>query len=350
MDSFRFANPEYLYLLLLIPLFILVFAFGQMRAQKSLNKFVRSRFLQRRLVPEKSRVRPILKFLMINFALMMFVIAMARPQFGAKLKTEMRSGSDIMIALDVSKSMMAEDVKPNRLARAKFSIESLINKLHGDNLGIVVFAGSAYTQLPITSDKEASKLFLSTISTDLISRQGTNIASAIDLCMNSFSPTSEAGKAIVIITDGEDHEQGAIDAAKQAADEGIRVYTIGIGLPEGGVIPNIKNGVRQGYIKDSEGTVVVSRLNAKALEDIATAGNGKYIQTNESRVGLSQVFDELRKLEKGESEVVEYSEYNEQYQYFVILGLLTLLMEGLLLHRRNRVLMKLNIFGENSNA
>ncbi|MFV0505834.1 MAG: VWA domain-containing protein [Bacteroidales bacterium] len=350
MDSFRFANPEFLYLLLLIPIFLLVFVLGQARAQRSLNKFVRSRFLQRQLVPEKSRIRPILKFLMINFALMMFIIAMARPQFGAKLKTEMHKGSDIMIALDVSKSMLAEDVKPNRLSRAKFSIEGLINKLHDDNLGIVVFAGNAYTQLPITSDKESSKLFLSTISTDLLSRQGTNIASAIDLCMNSFNPVSEAGKAIVIITDGEDHEQGAIEAAKLAADEGIRVYTIGIGLPEGGVIPHIKNGVRQGYVKDNDGTVVVSKLNAKALEEIAVAGNGKYIQTNESRVGLSQVLDELRKLEKGESEIVEYSEYNEQYQYFVILGLISLLLEGLLLHRRNRVLMKLNIFGENNNA
>lgn len=340
---FEFANPEYLQLAYLIPLLILLFWYTRHRRRKMLNNFGEQGVIAT-LMPEVSKFRPVLKFVLMLIVISMAIIALAQPRFGSKLEKVKQEGREIIIALDVSNSMLAEDIKPNRLTRAKRAIAQLTDRLKNDKVGLIIFAGDAYTQVPITSDHAAAKLFLSSVSTDMVSKQGTAIGKAIELGANSFTPDKNASKALLVITDGENHIEDPVPAAQNAAEKGVRVYTIGMGLPEGAPVPDKNNPSR--YLQEN-GTTVISKLDEQTLKEIADAGKGSYIRANNIRTGVNAVFDEISELEKTEMEQRTFTEYNEKFQYFAGLALLFLIIEFLAQERRNRYLDKLNLFGEN---
>nr|WP_321357801.1 VWA domain-containing protein [uncultured Draconibacterium sp.] len=343
MEMFRFANIEYLWGLLIIPLLALFFAWSRISRRRALKKFGQQEILGQ-LMPYSSGNRPVVKFIILMLALAFFIVGIARPQFGSKLKTEKREGVELMIALDVSNSMMAEDIQPNRLERAKRAISRLIDRLKDDKIGLIVFAGDAYTQLPITTDYNSAKLFLNSVNTQIVPKQGTAIGAAIDLARKSFTPNGEANKAIIIITDGENHEDDALASAKAALDEGAIVHTIGMGLPSGSPIPVFRNG-QTDYLKDRDGNVVVTKLNEQMLEQIAATGGGIYVRANNAQVGLNALFDEINKMEKQEMETRTYSEYDDQFQYFFAVGLFLLLLEFVILERKNKYLKRIKLFG-----
>ena len=342
MEMFRFGNIEYLWGLLIIPLLILIFIWSRIARKRALKKFGKQEILGQ-LMPFSSKNRPVFKFVLLMLALAFFIVGIARPQFGSKLKTVKREGVELIIALDVSNSMMAEDIQPNRLERAKRAIARLVDRLNDDKIGLIVFAGDAYTQLPITSDYNSAKLFLNSVNTQIVPKQGTAIGAAINLAMNSFTPEGEANKAIIIITDGENHEDDAVSAANDALEKGIIVHTIGMGLPSGSPIPVLRSG-QTDYLKDREGNVVITKLNEPMLEQIAAAGEGIYVRANNAQVGLNALFDEINKLEKQEMEPRTYSEYDDQFQYFFAAGLLLLLLEFVILERKNKYLMRIRLF------
>ncbi len=343
MEMFRFGNIEYLWGLLIIPLLAMFFVWSRILRRRALKKFGQQEILGQ-LMPYSSGNRPVVKFIILMLALAFFIVGIARPQFGSKLKTEKREGVELMIALDVSNSMMAEDIQPNRLERAKRAISRLIDRLKDDKIGLIVFAGDAYTQLPITSDYNSAKLFLNSVNTQIVPKQGTAIGAAIDLARKSFTPNGEANKAIVIITDGENHEDDALASAKAALDEGAIVHTIGMGLPSGSPIPVLRNG-QTDYLKDRDGNVVVTKLNEQMLEQIAAAGGGIYVRANNAQVGLNALFDEINAMEKQEMETRTYSEYDDQFQYFFAVGLFLLLLEFVILERKNKYLKRIKLFG-----
>jgi len=349
MQVFQFASPEYFYGLLMIPLFIIIFVLMLSWRKKALIRFGDMKLVNR-LIPDKSNSSAIIKFFMLMLAYTFIIFALANPQIGSKLEKVERKGIDIVIAIDVSNSMLAQDIKPNRLLRARQSISKLIDKLKNDRIGIVVFAGNAYTQLPVTTDYSAAKLFLSTINTDIVPTQGTAIAEAIELATESFDENNHE-KAIIIITDGEDHEGDAIQAATAAAEKGIRIYTIGMGLPEGGPIPVFnKSGDQTGFKKDLKNNTVITKLNETMLQQIASAGNGKYVRANNAQTGLSIIFDEINQLEKTEFESRVFSDYEDRFQYLLAPALLLLLFEFIILERRGRRFRNVNLFGERRNT
>jgi Ca-activated chloride channel family protein len=278
---------------------------------------------------------------MLSFAVL--IAGAARPQFGSKLKKVKREGVEIIIALDVSNSMMAEDIKPNRLERAKRAIDRLISKLQDDKIGLIVFAGDAYMQLPITTDYNSAQLFLASVNTAIVPKQGTAIGAAIQMAMRSFSPDPESGKAIIIITDGENHEDDAIAAAEEAHKKGIIVHTIGMGLPQGTPIP-VSSADRGDYRKDRDGNVVITRLDEVTLQKVSAAGGGVYLRANTAQVGLEDLFDEINKMQKTEIEARTFSEYEEQFQYFFAAGLILLALEFVILERKNKYLKKIKLF------
>lgn len=342
MDLFRFANIEYLWGLLLIPLLTIIFVWARLARKKALKRFG-SETVLKQLMPFASASRPVFKFIVLMLALAFFIVGVARPQFGSKLKKMKREGVELIIALDVSNSMKAEDIQPNRLERAKRAISRLVDRLQDDKIGLIVFAGDAYTQLPITSDYTSAKLFLNSVNTQIVPKQGTAIGAAINLASRSFTPEGEANKAIVIITDGENHEDDAVSAAENAVENGIVVHTIGMGLPSGSPIPVLRNG-QNDYLKDRDGNVVITKLNEQMLEQIAVAGNGIYVRANNAQVGLNALFDEINEMEKAEMESLVYSEYDDQFQYFFAIGLLLLLLEFIILERKNKYLMNIRLF------
>jgi len=342
MEMFRFGNIEYLWSLLIVPVLVGFFVWSRISRRRALKKFGNHKILQQ-LMPFSSQGRPVLKFVLLMLALTSIIIGIARPQFGSKLKTEKRKGVELVIALDVSNSMMAEDIKPNRLERAKRAISRLIDRLKDDKIGLIVFAGDAYTQIPVTSDYNSAKLFLNSINTDIVPKQGTAIGAAIDLAHCSFSPNGEANKAIIVITDGENHEDDATAAAKSAKEDGIVVHTIGMGLPSGSPIPVHKNG-QTDYLKDRDGNVVVTKLNENMLEEISAAGEGIYVRANNAQVGLNELFDEINKMNKEEMETRTYSEYNDQFQFFFAAGLLLLLLDFIILERKNKYFKNVHLF------
>jgi Ca-activated chloride channel family protein len=339
---FRFAHIEYLYLLILIPALALIFIVVISQRKKALKRFGNMDVLST-LMPGLSFSRPVLKSVLILLALATMVFGIARPQFGSKLREIKREGVEIIIALDVSNSMMAEDIKPNRLERAKQAIARMVDRLVNDKIGLIVFAGDAYIQIPITTDYVSAKLFLNTISTEIVPKQGTAIGSAISLGMKSFTQQEETSKALIIITDGENHEDDAIEAAKLAVEKGIIVHTIGIGLPKGAPIP-VYSGGQKTYREDSQGQTVISKLDEAMLRRIAAAGEGVYIRSTDTRVGLDKLFDEINKMEKQEMESKIYSDYDERFQYVFGIGLLFLLLELTVLERKNKWLSKIKLF------
>ncbi len=341
---FRFAHIEYLYGLIIIPILAILFIAIRIQRKKALKRFGQPEIVNQ-LMPNASNNRPVIKFILWMLALTSIIFAVAQPQFGSKLKTEKRKGVELMIALDVSNSMMAEDIQPNRLERAKRAISRLVDKLDDDKIGLIVFAGDAYTQLPITTDFASAKLFLNSVSTNIVPRQGTAIGAAINLAANSFSPQFEGNKAIIVITDGENHEDDAVGAATAAAQQGIIVHTIGMGLPQGAPIPVYENGQKD-FRKDKNGQVVVTKLDEQMLQEIAAAGNGVYVRANNAEVGLNTLFDEINKMEGAEMESVVYAEYAEQYQWFIALALFFLFVDYLVLERKNKYLKNIKLFGK----
>ena len=343
MESFRFAHPEYFYFLLVIPVFSFLFIITRINRHRSLRLFG-DHALIAQLMPSVSTARPIIKFIIWMLALSFIITALAQPQFGSKLLTSKRKGVELIIALDVSNSMMAEDIKPNRLERAKRAIAKLTERLRDDKLGLIVFAGQAYVQLPITTDYVSAKLFLDAINTSIVPVQGTAIGAAIDMAKKSFTPDFKGSKAIIVITDGENHEDDAVGAAKSAQKDHIVVHTVGMGLPQGVPIPVIgPNG--KDFLKDRSNTVVITKLDEKMLTQIANAGGGSYIRANNSEVGLNNLFNEIEKMEKTTMDSRDYSEYDEQFPLFLSIAFALILLDFMVLERKNKWLRNFRLFG-----
>jgi Ca-activated chloride channel family protein len=339
----RFENIELLYALLLIPVMLIIFLAMMQWRKHALQRFGQTHVIGR-LMPESSNLRLVYKFIFFILAYSLFIIGIANPQTGSRLEKVQRRGIDIMVALDVSNSMLAQDIQPDRLSRAKQAISRLIDKLEGDRIGIIIFAGKAYTQLPITTDYAAAKLFLSSISTKIVPSQGTAIGEAISMAIGSFDD-EEHNKAIIVITDGEDHESDAIEEAKAASEKGITVYTIGMGLPEGTPIPLYNDYNQQiGFKKDRQGQTIITKLNETMLQQIASAGNGIYVRANNTEAGLSKVMDQINEIEESEIETKMFSDYEDQFQYFMAFGLLFLITEFMLFERKSRWFRRFKLF------
>jgi Ca-activated chloride channel family protein len=337
---FQFAHPEALYLFIIIPLIVFLFSLSNRRKKRLLDEFGDKEIVEG-LMLEHSSSRPVLKLVILLVSLSFFIMGLAGPEFGSKMQSKKRKGVEIMIALDVSNSMLAEDIQPNRLERAKQAITRLVDEMDNDRLGLVVFSGQAFTQLPITNDYVSAKMFLSGISTNVVPVPGTAIGAAINLAARSFSPDAKGDKAIILITDGENHEDNAVDAAKAARDKGIYVHAIGIGSPQGAPIPI---GGSQNYLKDADGSVVVSKLDELTLQQIASAGDGVYIRANNAQLGLSKVFEEIKKMNKSELQTKVYSEYENQFQWPMGIALVLLVLELLILERKTKLSDKFRLF------
>ena len=336
---FRFENPIYLWLLLIIPILIIIKIMMWYVQRKKLSR-IGNPTLLKELMPDVSRFRPWVKFLLLITALSSLILALARPQFGSKISHEKRNGIEAIIALDISNSMLAQDVQPSRLDKSKLMIENLINSFINDKIGLVVFAGEAYVQLPITSDYVSAKMFLSDITPSLISAQGTDIARAIRVSLSSFTQQKGVGKAIILITDGEDNEGGALEAVKEAKEKGVNVFILGVGDSKGSPIP-LGNGE---YLKDNHGQTVMTALNENMCKEIAQAGSGTYIHIDNTSLAQEQLNNELSKLQKGDSDAVVYSEYNEQFQIVALFSFILLLIEVCLLERKNPLFKRFNLF------
>lgn len=336
---FRFENPIYLYLLVLIPVLALIRFFAYRRQRKRLKVFGDLKLIKA-LMPDVSRFRPWVKYLFSLVALALIVVMLARPQMGTKVSEEKRNGIETMIAIDISNSMRAEDVVPSRLDKSKMLIENLVDNFTNDKVGVIVFAGDAFIQLPITSDFVSAKMFMQNIDPSLIASQGTNIGEAIRIAVNSFTQEEKVGRAIIVITDGEDHEGEALAAAENAKNEGMRVFVLGVGTTKGSPVPNGEGG----YILDKSGNVVMSALNEDMCKQIAEAGGGAYIHVDNTTSAQKKLDAELTKLEKGEITSVNYNEYNEQFQAFGILALLFLIIEVCILECKNPLLKNIRMF------
>lgn len=337
---FRFESPQYLYLLLVLVALTAIHYYIIYKKKRQLKRFGDPE-LTRQLFLGVSRWRPEVKFWITMLALASFIVALARPQFGTRLDTRERVGIEAIIALDVSNSMLAEDVKPNRLEKAKMMVSNMVDGMRDDKIGLIVFAGQAFVQLPITSDYVSAKMFLETISPSMISVQGTDIAEAINLSMRSFTQQEDVSRAIFVITDGEDNEARGVEAAKQAASQGIRVYVLGIGNPGGAPIPIPGTGQ---YIIDDEGNTVISKLSEEMCREIATAGQGSYIYVDNSSSAQKKLSEQLDRLAKAKMESQVYSEYDEQFQGFVLIGILLLLLDVFLLERESKSTWFSNLF------
>ena len=338
---FRFANPQLLWLLLLVPVMVVAFAAILLLRRRNLRRFGNIETV-RSLLRDVSSWRVHTKFILFTLAFVAMVFAAARPQFGAKLREQKSEGVEMMFVVDVSNSMLAEDFTPNRLDRTRYAIDKLFPQLNQDRVGVVVFAGEAKVPLPITTDYRMARSFTKRLSPQLVDVQGTDISDAIDLASLSFSQREGASRVMILITDGEAHDNDAVVAAERAAERGIRIFAIGIGSPQGAPIK-----VGGEFIKDEKGEMVVSRLNEQLLQQITEIGKGGYIRASNAEFGLSEIVDEIAKMEKSERSTLTFDEYNEQFHWLLWIALSLLLIEGLLLDRRNPKLRKFNIFEKN---
>lgn len=337
---FKFANPEYFFLLLVIPILVLLFVFYRIKQKRNIKTFGDPE-LMRSLMPNVSHIRPTIKFTLQILALVFIVFALARPQFGTKKEEVKRQGIEVMIALDISNSMMAQDVIPSRLDKSKQILSQLIDNMENDKVGLVVFAGEAFIQLPITVDYVSAKMFLSSISPKLIARQGTAIGSALELAVKSFDEKSKASKVIILITDGENHEDNAVAAAKLALNNNITVHVVGIGKPQGAPIP-IEG--TMSFWKDKEGNVVVTKLNEEMCQEIAAAGKGVYVRADNTNMALRTIAKELDNMAKTEITTTQFSNFNEQFQSLAIIAFILLIIDVFVLGRINKRMSKLKIF------
>lgn len=339
----RFAHIDYLWGLLLIPVFILLFIVVSRWKSKAV-KSLGDRNVVNLMIPDVSFSRPWLKFILFAVAYAFLLIGAADPQIGSKMEEEKRKGADLMILLDVSNSMLSQDLAPNRLENAKRAIAQLIDNLHSDRIGIIVFAGEAYVQLPVTTDYSAAKLFLNTINTNMVPTQGTAIGSAIDLGMKSFDFKDGTGKAMIIITDGENHEDDAVAAAKNATDKDVTVHVIGVGSPEGAPIPIYENGRQVGFHTDSAGKTVVSKLNEDMGKEIAAAGNGAYVRATNANSGLGIVMDQIEKIQRKTVDSKNFKDFEDRFQFFLGFAFLLLVVEFFISNRKSQRLSNLKLF------
>ena len=335
----RFEDPIYLWMLLIIPILVLVRFIVWRKRKRNLRKFGDPSLLKE-MMPDVSKYRPTIKFSLLLSAITILIFMIARPQVGSKISHEKREGIEVLIALDISNSMLAQDVIPSRLEKSKLLIEDLVDHFTNDKVGLVVFAGDAFVQLPITNDYVSAKMFLQNINPSLITTQGTDLARAISLSQSCFTQREHIGRAIIVITDGEDHEGGALEAAREAYKKGINVFILGVGTSKGAPIPD-GNG---GYLKDNSGQTVLSALNEQMCQQVAKAGNGVYIHVDNTSDAQERLNKELSKLQSGISDTVVYSEYNEQFQIFGIILLLLLIVETILLESRNPLFKQINLF------
>ena len=336
---FRFANPYILYLLLIIPAAIVLFIFAQMRRRRRLERFASSSLLAQ-LTPSASPARLRTKFVLYSLALVFLILAAARPQVGSKLREEHQKGIEMMLVVDVSNSMLAEDFEPNRLDCTKFAIDRVVESMKQDRIGVVAFAGEAQVQLPITSDYRMARAFARKLSPQMVRTQGTDLGAAIKLATMSFSSQSEGSRVMILITDGENHESDALEAAQAAAEKGIAIYTIGIGTPEGAPVM-----IGGEYLTDENGDMVVSKLDEKMLQEIASTTGGAYVRATKQSIGLKEIVDRLKELDESDLATTRFEAFDEQFQYPLVVALLLLLVEWLILDRRNPLLARFNIFG-----
>lgn len=332
--------------LLVIPLIMVLFLAQQVWRRRAQRNFATKKLLNR-LSPNKSLFKPILKMVLLCLAFACFVIALVNPKNGSKLETVKREGVDIVFAVDVSKSMLAEDVAPNRLEKSKQLVTQIINNLASDRIGIIAYAGKAFPQLPITTDYAAAKMFLSNMNTDMLSSQGTAINEAIELAKTYYDDDQQTNRVLIIISDGEDHSEVSTRIAEEASEEGIRIFTIGVGDLKGGPIPIKRNGVIINYKKNNEGETVITRLDEGTLKAIADGANGAYINGNNTDRVVEEIRDILNKMDKTEFEAKQFADFEDQFQWFLGLGILFIFIDIFLLERKTAWLRKLNLFNEN---
>lgn len=340
---FRFGEPLYLYLLIVVPILAVFYFYSNYRRRRRLKEYGDMELLKQ-LMPEVSKYRPDVKFWLLLAAMVMVIFMLAQPQFGSKMETVKRQGIETVVALDISNSMLAQDVAPSRLEKSKKLISRLVETFNNDKVALIVFAGEAFTQLPITSDYVSAKMFLETISPSLISTQGTDIRAAINLAMKSFTPNDGVGRAIVLITDGENHEGGAIEAAQEAAKKGIHVFVLGVGSPDGSPIP--VEGSNE-FRRDKDGNVVVTRLNEEMCREIARAGNGMYVRVDNTNNAERALNAEVNKLAKADVETQVFTEFDEQFRVLAWLALILLAVEIMILNRRNPLFKNVKLFKQN---
>lgn len=342
---YQIEEPTYFIYLAIIPvvfvLFLLVF-WWKKRTQK---KFANSELIQK-LSPEQSTFKSFLKIIVICVGLAFLIVSLTNPKMGTKLETVKRQGVDIVFALDVSKSMLAEDIAPSRLDKSKQIITRIIEKLGSDRIGIIIYAGNSYPLLPITTDHAAAKMFLQNADPDMVSSQGTAINDAIGRGMTYFDNNEQTNRFLFIVSDGEDHEENAVSLAKEAVEQGIKIYTIGVGTEKGGPIPIKENGRVISYKKDNKGEVVITKMNPSVLQTIADEGNGKYINGNKTQETIDIVEDLLVKAEKSEFETKQFSDYKDQFQWFIGFAILFLMIDVLLLEKKTKWVQKLNLFNQ----
>jgi Ca-activated chloride channel family protein len=334
MEMLKFEHIKFLYLLLaLLPLTSLFIWYVWWRK----NAFTRlgDLALIQKLSPDRPRIKFVFKYILLFLAFASLVIAIANPQIGTRYEKVKRTGVDVMIALDVSKSMLAEDIKPNRLDRSKEFISRFIERLQSDRIGLIVFAGKAYLQMPITIDYSAAKLFLRNINTDMVPTQGTAIAEAIQLSMNAFNAEDKKHKVLVIITDGENHEGNVLEMAEQATEQGIVIYTIGVGSPKGAPIPSYRNGIQADFKRDNAGNIVLSKLNETALQQLSVKGDGKYFRLSTGTQEIDGIINEISGMEKKDFEESIFTDYEDQFQYFILLSIVLLLIEFFISDRKS---------------
>ncbi len=342
---YQIEEPKYFYFFIAVATLLLVYLLNWLWKRKKQRDFADAALLDR-LSPEKSVFKPALKMVFVLLGMSFLVLALVNPKMGTQLKTVKRQGVDIVFALDVSKSMLAEDIAPNRLEKSKQIISRIIDKLGSDRVGIIIYAGNAYPLLPITTDHGAAKMFLQNASPDMVGSQGTAINEALELSKTFFDDDTQTNRFLFIISDGEDHEENSDKIAKEIVDIGIRTFTIGVGSNKGGPIPIKSNGKFVGYKKDNKDEVVITKLNVKTLKDIAESGEGKYIYGNKTSKTIEYVEELLLKADKKEFESKQFSDYKDQFQWFVGLGLLLLVLDIFLLNKKTKWVQKLNLFNE----
>ncbi len=342
---YQFENSYFIYAFGIIPVFVLLFFIIKRWRKKTILIFGDLAVVNK-MMPDISLAKRNWKFILFCFALMFLIVGLINPQAGTKLEEVKRTGADIVLCLDVSNSMNAEDLYPTRLEKAKQAISKLIDKLEGDRLGVIVFAGKAYVQLPITTDYAAAKLFLQTINTDMVPTQGTAVGSAIELAMESFGKDEGKNKAIIIITDGENHEDDAVKAAEKAAENNIMVCTIGMGSEKGGPIPIYRGTVREGFRKDKDGNTVITKLDEQSLQQIAYSGGGAYVRATNADSGLGSIMESINQLEKKQFETKMFSDYEDRFQWFVAIAFLLLVIELFISERKSKLLKRLNLYGD----
>ena len=338
-------EPKYLYLLFLVPILVLFFLYNQYWKRKKQLEFGDLE-LVKKLSPEKSVFKPVLKLVVVLLALVGLIFGLVNPKMGTKLETVKREGIDIVFAMDVSKSMLAEDVAPSRLEKSKQIVSQIINQLGNDRIGIVAYAGSAFPVLPITTDYSSAKMFLQSMNTDIVSSQGTSLDEAIKLSATYFDEKSKTSKLLILISDGEDHSEGAEDAAEEANKLGMKIITIGVGTEKGGPIPLRINGIVDGFKRNNDNEVVITQLNKESLTSIAKATKGGYVDGNNTKVVLDYVKNTLDNIQKTEFESTQMANFQSQFQWLLGIAFFLLFLDIFFLERRTHWVKKLNLFNE----